>query len=101
MSQRTQIFIDDGLLETFASGAYREVDAGTPLTFPLSIIWWESSAKTQKIVELTVTRNAAQSPTTLEWKVYATDGTTVTQTVTDTITYTSDVFEATRTRVIT
>jgi hypothetical protein len=90
-------FIDDGPAEGFATGAYREIlPAADP--FPTSAIWWESSGKTKKIVELTVSYTGA-FPTTEEWKMYDTDGSTVLATVTDTITY-SGPFETSRTRAI-
>jgi len=89
-------FIDDGPAEGFASGAYREM-AGT--VFPTSIIWWESSSKSKKIVEKNITWTGV-NPTTIEWKVYDTDGTTVLATVSDSISY-SGVFETNRTRTIT
>lgn len=91
-------FIDDGPAEDFASGAFKEV---LPLgvAFPTQIIWWGSSAKTGKIVELNITRDGTQKPTAEEWKVYDTNGTTVLLTVTDAITY-SGPFEKDRTRTI-
>jgi hypothetical protein len=89
----------DGPMEGFASGAYLEtLPAADP--FPTSFIWWESAAKTQKIVEETVTYNANKTINTDQWKAYAEDGTTLLVTVTDTIAY-SGVFETSRTRVIT
>jgi len=92
-------FIDNGPAEGFVSGAYREIlPSADP--FPTSEIWWESSSKTKKIVELTITRNANKIPTAEEWKVYDTDGSTVLATVTDTISYTG-IFETSRTRAIT
>jgi hypothetical protein len=92
-------FIEEGPAEGFASGAYKEVlPSGDP--FPTSVIWWESNAKTEKIVEKTITRNSAKMPTQIQWKVYALNGTTVLATVTDTITYVSNIFESTRTRTI-
>ena len=92
-------FINDGPAEGFVSGAYKEIlPAGNP--FPTSRIWYESSAKAQKIVEKIITRNNAQMPTQEQWKMYDTDGTTVLVTVTDTITYVNNVFESTRTRSI-
>lgn len=91
-------FIDDGPAEGFASGAYKEtLPAGA--VFPTSEIWWESSSKLKKIVELTTTWTAVL-PTTEQWKIYDTDGATVLWTITDTISY-SGVFETSRTRVIT
>lgn len=90
-------FIDDGPAEGFASGAYKEtLPAANP--FPTSFIWWTSAAKTNKIVELTVTYNSNKTPATEVWKVYDSGGTLL-ATVTDTPTY-SGVFEVSRTRTI-
>jgi hypothetical protein len=90
-------FIEEGPAEGFVSGAYKEsLPSGNP--FPTSIIWWESSSKLKKIVERLVTWTGA-SPTTDQWKIYDTDGTTVLWIVTDTISY-SGPFETTRTRAI-
>jgi hypothetical protein len=90
-------FIKDGPCEGFTTGAYKEtLPAGA--VFPTSEIWWESSSKVKKIVELTTTWSGAKK-TAEEWKMYDTDGTTVLVTVTDTITY-SGAFEASRTRAI-
>jgi hypothetical protein len=90
-------FINDGPSEGFTSGAYKET-LPTGAVFPTSEIWWESSSKVKKIVELTTTWSGAQK-TQEEWKMYDTDGTTVLVTVTDTITY-SGAFETSRTRAI-
>lgn len=90
-------FIDDGPACGFASGAFKEILPTGP--FPTSYIWWTDSGKTDKIVELTVTRNAGKFPTVEKWEVYDTDGSTVLCTVTDAITY-SGAFEASRTRTI-
>jgi len=90
-------FVDNGPAEGFASGAYRET-VGAP--FPSSVVWYVSNAKTEKIVELTLTRNANKSVASKEWKIYDTDGTTVLATITDTITR-SGIFETSRTRAIT
>jgi len=90
-------FINDGPAEGFATGAYKEIlPAANP--FPTSAIWYESSSKSKKIIELTVTYTGA-FPTTEEWKMYDTDGSTVLATVTDTISY-SGPFETSRTRAI-
>lgn len=97
---RVLIHLADGVggpMENFASGAYREIlPVADP--FPTSIIWWESNAKLKKIVEKLITWTGA-FPTTIQWKAYDTDGTTVLATVTDAITY-SGPFEADRTRTI-
>lgn len=89
-------FIDDGPAEGFASGAYKETTPTGP--FPTSEIWWESSAKLKKIVELTTTWTGPLI-TQEVWKMYATDGSTVIATITDAISY-SGVFETSRTRTI-
>jgi hypothetical protein len=89
-------FIDDGPAEGFTSGAYRET---TGTVFPTNITWWESSGKTKKIVEKNITWTGANA-TTIEWKVYDTDGSTLLATVSDAISY-SGVFETSRTRTIT
>ena len=91
-------FIEDGPAEGFASGAYKETLPAAAV-FPTSEIWWESSSKLKKIVEVTTTWTGIV-PTTEQWKVYDTDGSTVLWTLTDTISY-SGVFETSRTRVIT
>lgn len=91
-------FISDGPADGFASGAYKEVSPSGP--FPTSIIWWESSAKEQKIVERTVTWSGAR-PIVDEWKMYDEDGETVVATVTDSISYDgSSPFETSRSREI-
>lgn len=90
-------FIDNGPAEGFTSGAFREIlPAASP--FPTSVIWWTDSGKTDKIVEKLITYTGV-NPTTIEWNVYDTDGSTVLATVTDTISY-SGVFETSRTRAI-
>ncbi len=86
-----------GPFEEFLSGAYREILGGV---FPTSVIWWESSAKLEKIVEKNITRNSNQTPSSIEWKVYDIDGVTVLATATDSISYTG-IFETSRTRIMT
>lgn len=91
-------FIEEGPAGGFATGAYKEVlPIGDP--FPTQIIWWESSSKLQKIVEKNITRNINQTPSTIQWKMYDTNGITVLSTVIDTISY-SGIFEISRTRSI-
>ena len=90
-------FIDNGPTNGFASGAYREnLPAADP--FVTSVTWWTSSAKTHKIVEKLITYTGVLA-TTVQWKMYDTDGSTVLATVTDAITY-SGIFESDRTRTI-
>jgi len=88
-------FIDDGPAEGFASGAYKET-VGTP--WPSSETWYTASDKLHKIVELTITRDAAQKPTTEVWKVWDA-GDVLLATITDVISYTG-IFETSRTRTI-
>lgn len=90
-------FIDEGPAEGFTSGAYKETLPSADI-FPTSVIWWESSSKLKKIVEKTITWTGVNA-TTIVWKVYDTDGSTVLATVTDAISY-SGIFETTRTRTI-
>jgi len=89
-------FIDNGPAEGFTSGAYRET---TGTVFPTNVIWWESSSKLKKIVEKNITWTGS-NPTTIEWKVYDTDGSSLLATVSDAVSY-SGPFETNRTRTIT
>ena len=90
-------FIDDGPAEGFLTGAFKEIlPSGS--VFPTSEIWWKSSSKIDKIVELGTTWSGVNI-TQEEWKVYDTDGSTVLATITDAISY-SSIFETTRTRTI-
>lgn len=96
-------FINEGPAEGFVSGAYKEVlPADDP--FPTSVIWWESSGKTKKIVEKTITRSGGAAtnvtPTPIVWDIYDTDGTTKLATVSDAVTY-SGIYETDRLRTIT
>lgn len=78
-------FIDNGPAAGFTSGAYREALPASS-AFPTSIIWWTSSAKTQKIVEKLLSLGANKFPTTIIWKMYNSAGALV-ETVTDTYDY--------------
>ena len=86
-------FIDEGPAEGFTSGATKTVTGGA---FPTNIVWKRADAT--KLVEQNVTWTGTL-PTTVQWKIYDTDGTTVLATVTDTISY-SGPFETGRTRSI-
>lgn len=86
-------FIDEGPAEGFATGATKTVTGGA---FPTSILWKRADAT--KLVEQLVTWTGVL-PTTVQWKMYAADGTTVLATVTDTISY-SGPYETGRTRSI-
>ena len=86
-------FIDEGPAEGFASGATKTV---TGTVFPTQVLW--RRADSTKLVEQNITWTGAKA-TTVEWKIFALDGTTVLATITDTITY-SGPFETSRVRVI-
>ena len=86
-------FIDEGPAEGFATGATKTV---TGTVFPTQVLWKRADAT--KLVEQNITWTGSK-PTTVEWKIYAADGSTVLATVTDAITY-SGVFETGRTRTI-
>lgn len=86
-------FIDEGPAEGFASGATKTV---TGTVFPTQILWRRADAT--KLVEKNLTWTGA-FPTTIQWKMYDVDGSTVLATVTDTVSY-SGPFETGRTRAI-
>lgn len=86
-------FIDEGPAEGFTTGATKTT---TGTVFPTQNLWKRADAT--KLVEQNITWTGVK-PTTIQWKIYAADGTTVLATVTDTITYTG-VFETSRTRTI-
>lgn len=98
---RQLIHLADGVggpFEGFSSGAFRET---LPLgsIFPTSIIWYNDNLKVNKIVEKTISYNTNKTVSLVTWKVYATDGTTILSTVSDSPTY-SGIIEVDRTRVI-
>jgi len=86
-------FIDNGPAEGFTTGATRTT---TGTVFPSQILWRRADAT--KLVEKNITWTGVL-PTTIQWKIYDADGTTVLATVTDTISY-SGVFETGRTRAL-
>lgn len=85
-------FIDDGPGAGFPSGAFKEV-LGRP--FPTGVIWWESSAKVNKIYEKLMILNQQNSPTGITYATYT--GGQLYQAVSEQIVY-SGVFEVSRTR---
>jgi len=89
-------FIDEGPAEGFATGAFCEVT--NPGLFPTAVTWYTDVSKAIKIVELAVTWSGTVQ-TVRAWTVYNAAGTAL-ATVTDTITYTSTIFETSRTRSI-
>lgn len=86
-------FIDEGPAEGFTTGATKTVTGGV---FPTQIRWKRADAT--NLVDQNITWTGIL-PTTIQWKMYANDGTTVLATITDTITY-SGPFETGRTRAI-
>lgn len=94
-----QHFIDDGPSVGFGTGTYKEVlPSGSP--FPTQYIWWDSAAKLRQIIRLEVTRSAGWKPTTENWKLFNEDGSSIIETVSDSISY-SGAFETARARIIT
>lgn len=90
-------FVDNGPANGFASLAYRETTPSASI-FPTAVIWYDDSTKAKKLVEKLITYTGVVA-TSIQWKMYDTDGTTVLATVTDAITY-SGIFETSRTRTI-
>ena len=79
------------------NGSYFEVVGGV---FPTSKTWYTDVTKTQKISELLISRNVQKMPTVEQIRIYNADGVTLQRTITDTITYSNNVFEASRTRTV-
>lgn len=95
-------FIDEGPGGGFASGAVR-VDSPSGHPFPDRATWYADATMTAKLVEQVVTRaaNVAQI-TTSTWTIYAEDGVTPLESVTDSFTYEgASPYPLTRTRTIT
>lgn len=86
-------FIDEGPADGFTTGATKIV---TGTVFPTQNLW--RRADSTKLVEQNITWTGVL-PTTIQWKMYAADGSTVLATVTDAVAY-SGVFETGRTRAI-
>lgn len=96
---RQLIHLADGVggpFEGFTSGAYREQNANM---LPTVITWYTNSLKTQKILQKYITYLPNKIPSTLQWKLYDTDGYSILSIVTDNITY-SGLYELNRTRII-
>jgi len=68
------------------SGAEKVTTGGL---FPTSVCWYQDSTHTGKIIEKTIDRSDPVFPPQVQWKAYAADGVTVTETATDAITYTN------------
>jgi hypothetical protein len=89
-------FISMGPAEGFASGAFLETTYQGVM--PVTSTWYESNAKLKKIVEC----NAVYSGFLITqeiWKMYDTDGSTVSATVVDDIIY-NGLSEINRTRTV-
>lgn len=92
-------FVDDGPGGGFMSGAVKQTNpAGSP--FPTQIVWFLDGTLTTKLVEKLITYNTNSLPITITWNVYKPDGVTIAESITDTITYTNNVFESSRVRTI-
>lgn len=101
---RQLIHLADGVggpFEGFPTGAYREVAYPVGKPFEQSVIWYDDNTKAKKIVEHTIVRNSINMPITITWKAYDVDGSTILSTVSDSIVYTNNIFEVSRTRTIT
>jgi hypothetical protein len=86
-------FIDEGPANGFVSGATKTT---TGTVFPTQNLW--RRANNTKLLEKNITWTGVV-PTTIEWKMYDSDGSTIIVTVTDTIEY-SGIFETSRLREI-
>jgi hypothetical protein len=87
-----------GPYESFGPALYREITP-TASPFPTSVIWYTDATKTYKILEENYVYNPNKTISTITWKVYDTDGTTILVTAVDTINY-SGVFEINRIRTV-
>lgn len=79
----------------WSNNLVKDTDSSTP--FPSGTVWWTDNTRTRRVVDSVITRNSVKLPVTIRWRAYATDGTTVVESYTDTITY-NGVFETSRTR---
>lgn len=89
-------YVNEGPVEGFSIG-YKEI-IGQP--FPTNVTWYSDPLNTKKIVEKIIIRNPIKMPTSITWNLFDSDGTTIIKSLTDSITYTSNVFETSRVRVI-
>lgn len=92
-------FLNDGPGVGFLSGAYKVITP-TAAVFPTNVCWYTDNTMTQKIFEKVLTWTIP-SPTQIVYNMYDSDGVTVVESATDTITYVNNVFESSRTRVFT
>lgn len=87
----------NGPFESFGPCAVE--DTG-PFPFATASIWYTDQTRAKKIVETRVSYNNHNMPVTMSYISYNEDGITQNAIVTDTITYTNNVFEASRNRTI-
>lgn len=87
-------YIDEGPGPGFVNGTYKTITASNPI-FPSKVEWFreDDTLFLEKLITYT-----GINATSIEWNLYDTDGTTVLETMTDTISY-SGVFETGRVRV--
>jgi hypothetical protein len=90
-------YLEEGPGDGFAQ-AYKKV-FGSP--FPSAVVWYTDSTMRRMIVEKQIVRNSINMPITITWTVYSTDGVTPVHTVSDSITYSENIFETSRQRTIT
>lgn len=88
---------EGGPWEGFSSVIRDVGPSGSP--FPTASIWWTDSSRQFKIVEKLIVRNPNKTPSTIQWKVYASGSTSPIVSMTDAITYVG-IFETSRTRTI-
>lgn len=92
-------FVSEGPGSGFASGAVRTVESVNFALQPTEIVWYTNAAKTERIVDQIITYDAV-FPATFQWRMYATDGSTILTTLTDTAANPRDInTEWTRTYV--
>lgn len=97
-------FVDEGPAHGFASGMTKVVTGGL---FPTDITWWSADPGmfpgAVRIVRKTIDRSTGGAtsvkPTPITWTIYATDGTTVLQSLQDDVVY-SGIAELKRIRTI-
>jgi hypothetical protein len=84
------------------AGTYAEYERVSGKVFPWRITWYTDSTKTIKLVEKEFTYGTNKPvPTTITMRLYnGTVANTVVRTITDTISY-NQIFEVSRTRVVT
>lgn len=89
-------FIDSGPGNGFSAQAFKQT---LPINsiLPTSIIWYLDVGLTIKLVEQLITWSGIV-PSTIVWNIYNSDGITIKNSITDTFTYSSSIFESVLTR---